>query len=75
MDKIALQQGLKRISYALLAAFIGPVIIMQAFKNEGHPLFWPVLAIGIVLCGVTIGYGFWGIRTLAAAFLGKKRKG
>lgn len=75
MDKIALQQGLKRISYAFLAAFIGPVSIMQAFKNEGHPLYWPVLIVGIILCGITIGYGFWGIRTLASAFLGKKRKG
>ena len=75
MDKTALQQGLKRISYGIVAAFIGPVIIMQAFKNEGHPFFWPVLIVGIVLCGVTIGYGFLGIRTLASAFLGKKRKG
>ena len=42
MDKIALQKGLKRVFYGILAAFIGPVIIMQAFHQlncspDGHP--------------------------------------
>ena len=45
MDKIALQKGLQRVFYGILAAFIGPVVIMQAFQNEGHPWYWPVLLI------------------------------
>lgn len=72
MDLNALQRGLKRIFYGILAAFSGPVVIMQAFKNEGHPFYWPVLLVGLLLCAMAIGFGFWGIRELVAAFLGKK---
>ena len=75
MDKIALQKGLKRVFYAILAAFIGPVVIMQAFQNEGHPWYWPVLSIGLLFFCGAIGFGFWGIITLVNALLGKKRKG
>lgn len=75
MDKIALQQGLKRIMYAIVLAFIGPFVIMQAFKNEGHPLYLPVLIIGLLLSAGSIGLGFLGINRLTSAFLGKKRKG
>ena len=75
MDKIALQQGLKRVMYAIVLAFIGPFVIMQAFKNEGHPWYWLVLIIGLILSAGSIGLGFLGIRKLTSAFLGKKRKG
>ena len=75
MDKIALQQGLKRVLYSIVLAFIGPFVIMQAFKNEGHPWYWPVLIIGLIFSAGSIGRGFLGIRKLTSAFLGKKRKG
>lgn len=75
MDSYALQRGLKRMLYGILAAFAGPVVIMQAFKNQEHPFYWPVLIVGLLLCAVAIGFGFWGIRLLVTAFLGKKRGG
>ena len=75
MDKIALKKGLQRVFYGILAAFIGPVVIMQAFQNEGHPWYWPVLLIGLLFFCGAIGFGFWGILTLVNALLGKKRKG
>ena len=75
MDKIALQQGLKRVMYAIVLAFIGPFVIMQAFKNEGHPWYWPVLITGLTHSAGSIGLGFLGIGKLTSAFLGKKRKG
>lgn len=75
MDKIALQQGLKRVMYAIVLAFLGPFVIMQAFKNDGHPWYWPVLIIGLILSTGSIGLGFLGIGKLTSAFLGKKRKG
>ena len=75
MDKIALQQGLKRVMYAIVLAFIGPFVIMQAFKNEGHPWYWPVLIVDLLLSAGSIGLGFLGIGKLTSAFLGKKRKG
>lgn len=74
MDIIALQQGLKRIFYSILSAFIGPVIIMQAFQNEEHPFYWPVLIVGLLFFCIAIGMGFWGIRTIVTALLGKKQK-
>ena len=49
MDKIALQKSLKRVMYTIVLAFIGPFVIMQAFKNEGHPWYWPVLIVGLLL--------------------------
>lgn len=72
MNKIALQQGLKRVLIAILLAFTGPVILMQAFKNEGHPFYWPVLGVGLIFFFGSILIGFWGIRTLVGALLGKK---
>ncbi|MEK9957719.1 MAG: DUF6095 family protein [Flavobacteriaceae bacterium] len=75
MDIIGLRQGLKRVFLGILCAFIGPVVLMEAFKNEGHPFYWPVLVLGLLFFGGALGYGFWGIRTLVVALLGKKRKG
>lgn len=73
MDKRLLQKGLKRIALGILSAFTGPVIIMQAFQNEGHPFYWPVLIIGLIISGTAIGLGFTGIMNLVNALLGKKR--
>lgn len=72
MDKTLLQKGLKRISVFILFAFIGPVVLYEAFKNQTHPFYLPVLITGGVLCIAAIGYGFWGIRTLTDGFLGKR---
>ena len=74
MNKALLQQGLKQMAYAILCAFTGPVVIMQAFQNEGHPLYWPVLLVGLLLSGGAIAWGFTGIRNLVDALLGKKRR-
>ena len=75
MDKIALQQGLKRVMYAIVLAFIGPFVIMQAFKNEGHPWYWPRINHRFnPFCWVD-WTGVFRIRKLTSAFLGKKRKG
>lgn len=74
MEKIALQQGLKRIGYAILLAFTGPIIIMQAFKNEGHPWYWPVLGVGLLLILLALINGFRGISSLVEGLLGKKKK-
>ncbi len=74
MEKTALQQGLKRIGYAIVLAFTGPVIIMQAFKNEGHPWYWPVLGAGLLLILLALINGFRGISSLVEGLLGKKKK-
>lgn len=74
MNKIALQKGLKRIGYAVVLAFTGPVIIMQAFQNQDHPWYWPVLVVGLLLTLFALMNGFRGISSLVEGLLGKKKK-
>lgn len=66
-DKTLLMKGLRRLLITLLLLFAGPVFLYQAFKNEDHPLYIPVLIIGLLLAGGAIFMGFRGIRTLMRA--------
>ena len=68
MNKELLFKGLQRLFIALLMAFTGPVIYTSALKNGGHPLFIPVLVVGIGLCLGAIFYGFKGIKLLVKGF-------
>ena len=74
MDKIALQQGFQRVMYAIVCSFIGPVIVMQAFKNEGHPMYWPVLIVGLILLTLAIVFGFKGLASLVDGLLDDNKK-
>ncbi|MGC6422480.1 MAG: DUF6095 family protein [Flavobacteriaceae bacterium] len=73
MDLLELRKGLRRMAIFISMAFIGPVIIYQAFQNEGHPFYIPVLVVGLLLCILAIGFGFWGIRSLTHGLLGPKK--
>lgn len=68
MNKELLFKGLQRLFMALLMAFTGPVIYSSALKNQEHPLFVPVLVVGIGLCFAAIFFGFKGIRLLVKGF-------
>ena len=73
MNNNLLRKGLRRVAWFISLAFIGPVVLFQAFKNQDHPFYLPVLAMGILICVFCIGFGFLGIRTLTDALLGKKK--
>lgn len=73
MNKPLLIKGLKKMSLFLLCCFIGPVIVHQAFKNQGHPLYVPVLILGVLFLMTAIYYGFTGIKTLVNALLGERK--
>ena len=62
------------MSYFLILCFVGPFVVHQAFQNKTHPVYLPVLLVGIVLLALAFYYGFTGIRTLIDALLGKKKK-
>jgi hypothetical protein len=62
------------MSYFLILCFVGPFVVHQAFQNKTHPLYLPVLLVGIVLLALAFYYGFTGIRTLIDALLWKKKK-
>ncbi len=72
-DKDILVKGLKRLAYTVMLMFLAPIVIWQAFKNEGHPFYWPVLILGIVLAIAAVGMGFKGIATIMDSLFGKKK--
>ena len=47
-NKALLGKGLKYMGGALPLAFLGPVILFSSFKNQEHPLYIPVLILGLL---------------------------
>tara|TARA_R110002050_G_scaffold25378_2_gene67701 strand:- start:1103 stop:1339 length:237 start_codon:yes stop_codon:yes gene_type:complete len=73
-NKALLLKGLKYIAYTIALMFTAPIIIYQAFKNEGHPFYWPVLIIGIILAIAAISMGFYSIKLIMDALFNKNNK-
>ena len=73
-DKQLLVKGLKFLGYTVGAMFLAPFTIYQAFKNEDHPAYIPVLIIGLVLAIVAISLGFYAIKIFMDALFGGKEK-
>ena len=67
-----LKRGIKRLIVCVLLCFVGPVVLSQAFKNEDHPYFLPVLFIGLFTMISAISFGAWGILTITRALLQEK---
>ncbi|GGB65441.1 hypothetical protein GCM10007424_01730 [Flavobacterium suaedae] len=63
-NKKILMKGLTYMGWALPLFFLGPVVIHISFKNEGHPLFIPVLGLGIIFCFLAILFMAKGIKTI-----------
>lgn len=72
-DKTLLIKGVKFLGFTVLLMFSAPFAIYQAFKNEGHPLYIPVLILGLLLAIAAIGMGFYSIKTLVDALFGKRQ--
>ena len=64
-----LKRGIKRL---IVCVFLCFVVLSQAFKNEDHPYFLPVLFIGLFTMISAISYGAWGILTITKALLQEK---
>ncbi len=73
MNSKKLKKGLLKMATFIMLCFVAPVLVYQAFKNQGHPFYWPMLALGIGLCITTIIYGFWAIKILLNGMLGEKK--
>lgn len=74
MNKQLLGKGMKRMGLFILMCFIAPILLYQAFKNQGHPFFWLVFILGLVGFFYTIFLGFRAIKTLVHALLGPTNK-
>ncbi|GGD42915.1 DUF6095 family protein [Muriicola marianensis] len=70
-NKELLIKGLKYLAYTVALMFTAPVVLYQAFKNQDHPWFIPVLVVGGVLALGAIGMGFFSIKTVVDALFGK----
>jgi uncharacterized membrane protein HdeD (DUF308 family) len=68
-----LKKGFLKMGTFIVLCFTAPVVVFQAFKNQEHPFFWPVLLIGIALCIMAIIFGFWAIKILLNALLGERK--
>ncbi len=73
-DKEMLAKGIRLMMWTVLLMFAGPTIIYQAFKNEGHPMYYPVLIVGFIVAVFAIFLAFRGLRTIMNAVFGKKSK-
>ncbi|MCQ0112934.1 hypothetical protein SAMN04487906_3368 [Zhouia amylolytica] len=71
-DKKLFAKSFKYFAYTLALMFIAPILIYQAFKNEGHPFYWPVLITGVLSAFAAIAMGFYSIKIMLQAFFGKK---
>ncbi len=52
------------MAMALPLLFLGPSVIHSSFKNQEHPLYIPILGLGIIFCMLSIFLMFKGIQTI-----------
>ncbi len=71
-NKEQLYKSLKYFAYTVICMFLGPVVIYQAFKNQDHPWYIPVLIIGLILALTAIALGFYSVILLTNSFFNKK---
>jgi hypothetical protein len=70
-NKDLLLKGGKYLAYTIALMFTAPVVIYQAFRNQEHPWYLPVLILGGILAIGAIAMGFYGIKTIVDALFGK----
>ncbi len=66
-------KGVKRLLYTLALMFLAPIVLYQAFKNQEHPWFLPVVIVGGLLALGAISMGFYSIKTLVDALFGRRK--
>lgn len=67
-------KGIRFLSYTVVLMFLAPVVVWQAFKNQEHAFYIPVLVVGCILGIAAIAMGFISIKTIVDALFGKKNK-
>ena len=67
-NKEKLGKGIKFLAISLILIFTGPSIIYSAFQNQEHPLYVPVLIVGIIIAISAMIMIFLGIKKMVSAF-------
>jgi len=73
-NKTLFLKGIKYIAYTIALLFTAPIVLYQAFKNETHSFYWPILIIGALLGIAAISLGFYSIKTIMDALFNKQKK-
>jgi len=66
-NKEKLVTGIKLMGGTLVLLITAPIILNSSFKNQDHPLYIPILGIGIILFIAAIYFGFKGIKMFMKA--------
>ena len=74
MKSNLLKKGFKNIFFSLFLMFVGPTLLFQSFKNQDHPWFEGVLSFSIIICILSIFFGFKGLTNIMNSIFQKKRK-
>lgn len=62
--KQLLDRAIKYLLYALPMMFIGPAVIYNAFQNKENVWHYLVLAIGIIICVLSVFFLFKGVKNI-----------
>ncbi|RNL82253.1 hypothetical protein ED312_17405 [Sinomicrobium pectinilyticum] len=69
-DRQLFLKSLKYFAYTLMLMFGAPIILYQAFKNQEHPFYWPVLILGLLAAIGAIVMAFVSLRIMMKSFFG-----
>lgn len=73
-DKDLLIKGVKHFAYTFLLMFTAPIILWQAFKNQEHTFYIPVLIVGLLLAIAAIAMGFYSVHLVMNALFNTSKK-
>ncbi|MBC9795313.1 DUF6095 family protein [Sinomicrobium weinanense] len=69
-DRKLLLKSLKYFAYTVILMFTAPIVIYQAFKNQEHAFYWPVLIIGLLAGIGAIVMAFISLKMMMRSFFG-----
>lgn len=66
-------KSIKHFGLTAVLMFLGPIVLYQAFKNEGHPMYWPVLITGILIAIAAVAMLYYSLKLMMKAIFGEKK--
>ncbi len=67
-------KSIKYFGFTIALMFSAPFALYQAFKNQNHPLYLPVLVLGLIMALAAIALGFYSVKLLVDYIFYKKKK-
>ncbi len=69
-NKALLIKGFKHLAFTVFLMFTAPVLFWQAFRNQEHFMYVPVLIIAAILAIAAIGMAFYSIKIIMEGIFG-----